>query len=317
MSASGFGALHGLEAFEGRMARISWLCRTLALTLGFSATFITSAIAEIVRAADAAPVTIDALAEDALVATLGLGESLSLHGLNITAQTPARAVIALSSAYLTVAVTSGRISADGGPNAGPGEALVLSLDTGAISKHAYDVERLAASASPGAASLLSVDLEAAAARQRRLRWWGLLEPTEINVAAPASGAIEHLRRSYLDHALIIEQRRIPSEDRAGLTAARFIEALTGGDAQAMAGLIDPAPFLARVGPDGLAVARAQAAASLADNTDLRAALGAAPQTTLADDRASASILGSEGAWRLALVQRDGVIFVAALTPEVQ
>jgi hypothetical protein len=259
-----------------------------------------------------------ALAEDSLVIVLGGGEEISLFGLEARATESTKLFVTLSSEYLTAAVASGRLEASSGQRARAGDALVLQIDGGVVSRMAFDAERLSASNSPGAASLLATELTVLSARQRRLRFWGYYEPTGINAAAPSSPALEALRRSYLDPLIIARQRRAAPEARFAQAANDFLAALGSGNQASIAAMLDPAPFLARVGgPEGLAAARAQAAARIAADAELQASLGQAPSIELAPDNQSARIAGADGAWRLSLVARDRVVFIAGLEPEIQ
>ena len=257
-----------------------------------------------------------ALAEDSLVIILGGGEAISLFGLEARATAPTRLFVTLSSEFLTAAVASGRIEASSGQQARAGDALVLQIDGGVVSRRAFDAERLAASNSPGAAALLAADLNTLTDRQRRLHFWGYYEPTGVNAAAPSSPALEALRRSYLDPSIIARQRHAAPEARLSLAANDFLAALRNGDQVSVAAMLDPAPFLARVGPDGLAAARMQAAARIVADAGLRTALASEPSIELAPDNQSARINGVAGAWRLSLVARDRAVFIAALEPEI-
>lgn len=279
--------------------------------------------ATLVRAGDGAAVAAEQadanLAQDSLVASLAAGESLAVADQRLHADADSRAMISLSSEFLTIAVTYGRMRLEGGPAASPGGVLLLALDGDRIQRLAFDGARLAATLSPGARTLIGEDLEAVAARQRRGAFWGAWEPLRVNARAPDAPAAEALRATYLSDPAIVRQRRAAAgmagvAERGRIATDAFLAAYRAGDAPALAALLDPAPFLDRSGAAGVEEGRLRAAAVLLADVRLQPVLAAAPTVSMAPDGGAAMLDGPQGRWRLSLVARDRAMFVSGLEP---
>ena len=278
-----------------------------------------SSAAQVVRVSDGAPVTaVDSvLSQQPAAFSLGAGESLSIARMTFTAGGETRGLAALSSELLTIAVTHGRLS-QGGISAGPGQALVIALDGTRTQRLYFDAARLAASLSPGARPLLAQDIAAIARGQRRARFWGAWQPLRVNARMPGPPALEAARMRYLGEPAIVAQRRASASAadptvRLHEVAEAFLSAWRSADAETIAALLDPAPFLSRGTAAELTPLRRAAAASLLADPGLRNVADA--QTGGADLQTKSVALSSAGrSWRLRLVPRDRAWFVAALEP---
>lgn len=89
------------------------------------------------------------------------------------------------------------------------------------------------------------DVDSIVQSQKRKRFWGLLRPTNTNVAQPVSIELEDLRRSYQTSPEMIALKRSSRDkaDYAVKTVEVFVAALVRGDAQGAARFISPALFL--------------------------------------------------------------------------
>lgn len=279
--------------------------------------------ATLVRAGDGAAVAaeqVDAnLAQDSLVVALAAGESLAVVDQQLRADGDSRAMISLSSEFLTIAVTHGRMRLEGGPTAGPGGVLLLALDGDRVQRLAFNAARLSATLSPGARPLIGEDLEGVIALQRRGAFWGSYEPLRVNARAPGAPGAEALRATYLSEPAIVRQRRaaagmVTVADRGRIAANAFLAAYRADDAAALAALLDPAPFLDQGGAAGVDEGRLRAAAALLADVRLQPVLAAAPAVSMAPDGSAALFDGPQGRWRLALVARDRAMFISGMEP---
>lgn len=277
----------------------------------------------IIGSADGAlldPLQIDSALHSGTVAlVLGAGERVRVAGIELAAEQAGRALLALSSEFLTVAVTAGVLRLGDGPKAGPGQALLLALDGNRTQRLAFDARRLAASISPGARPILEDDLEQVARSQRRAAFWGAYEPLRVNARAPAPPALEDARQTYLSAPAIVAQRRAaagtaPVVERGRMAVDAFLAAYAGGDAHSLAALLDPEPFLAGGGAVGVNEGRLQAASALLADARLRPILAGSPAVSMTPDGAAALLESGAQRWRLALIARDRAIFIQSLEP---
>lgn len=246
--------------------------------------------------------------------SLADGESRELSGTTYVAHGAVQAIVVLSSEYSTVAVIDGTLAA-GKLTAGPGEALVTPVENGRIERLSFDAARLKPSLRPEWLATAAEPLDRIAARQKRAKFWGRLEPAGVNAAAPASPLIESVRHGYMANPTIAELRRQADGKMAvlaELTAQKFASALAGGDTPAVAALIDPKPFTdTNAAVADWQAARVAFADSLSANTPLRTAMGAGAPTV---DPANAAQFVT-GGYRITLVKRDRALFVAAAEPQ--
>ena len=241
------------------------------------------------------------------------GESLSAFGVEIHAQTPTVAVLSLSTEMVTIAVVSGQL-AIGATRARAGEALVTPIDGSQTHLFGYDAERLAASLPPAWAQEMTAPLQQLALRQKRLKFWGLIEPVRINATSPSAPNVEIVRQSYLGNETIIGLRRAAHgqpQALAGLTVKKFAESLAAGDATSVAHLLDPKPFTDS-GADEASwqAARLGFAQNLVKDAVLRHAMAALPDA----NATSGNSFEAGGAYRIQLVMRDRAMFVSAVEP---
>lgn len=279
--------------------------------------------AQLLRAGSGVLIAADAvdkaLAEDRVAISAGMGERVRMAGLDLHAEGQGRALAALSSEFLTIAVTSGRFRFGSGPSAGPGQALLVALDGDRVQRLAFDARHLSATLSPAARPLLGADLERLIRAQRRARFFGSYEPLRVNARSPAPPATETVRTSYLSDPAVVRQRRTSvgvasAEARSRQVADAFLAAFLAGDQPTVASLLDPAPFLLLGGEAGVDEGRRDAAAALFADRALVGGLAGAELTSVAGDGRSAMLRSPTMQWRLALVQRDRAIFVAGLEP---
>lgn len=245
---------------------------------------------------------------------LDAGASTAVAGADVTADAPSMVLVSVSSEFATVAVIAGRVR-EGGVIAGPGEAIILPLDGGKARRFGYDARRLAATMPPQWAGDTAAALDGIAARQRRARFWGRLEPVNLNASAPVAPALEGVRASYLGNAAIVALRREAKGDGkmlATLTANKFAAALAAGDDQTVADLLDPKPFTdTKVATRDWQASRFAFAHGLGKDEAMRSAL--AGNTPVAEPPNPLWFVVN--GYRLKLVQRDRALFVEALEPQ--
>lgn len=243
------------------------------------------------------------------------GEQRELFGTSYRAVEPARAVVVLSSEMVTAAVLEGTLE-QGGITAQAGEALVTPIESNRTRRYGFDARRLAVSLPPQWAAEAGAPLARLAERQRRRAFWGLIEPVGVNATAPVAPEAEAFRSSYLANDTVLALRREAGGDRrqlATLTVQRFTSALAAGDAGTIANLIDPLPFTrASEDPAVWLPARRRFATELAADRTLADALAAG--ITAAGDGTDTAIFEAGGTFRIALVQRDRALFIAAVEP---
>lgn len=244
---------------------------------------------------------------------MAAGEEREIFATSYQATQPVRAVVVLSSEMVTAAVLEGTLES-GGRSAGPGQALVTTIEGDRTRRYGFDAARLAASLPPQWQGEAEADLLDLAERQRRRAFWGLIEQVGTNATAPVSREAEALRRTYLGNPTVLGLRRAAGGDRAllaSLTVQRFAQAMAARDAAVIADLLDPLPFSdAYPDPAVWQPARAAFARHLAADEALARALSA-PATSTSADSASFDV---GGAFRVALVMRDRAMFVTAVEP---
>lgn len=257
--------------------------------------------------------TAAATSPDRQLVKLQGGEETTVFGTPYRAVAPTLAIVSVSSELVTAAVITGEL-VQGKATARAGQALVTPIDGKATQQFGFDAARLAATLSPDFLVDTQTPLQTLAAGQRRAKFWGLIEPAGINASAPVGGAVEAVRQSYLGNNTIVTLRRAAGGKLhvlAGLTANRFAEALTAGDARVVSDLIDPKPFI-DTGADANAwqAARRIFAQKLTSDAALKAAMSATPAA--AEGKPDAFVAG--GVFRIQLVARDRAMFVAAVEP---
>ena len=272
---------------------------------------------------DGSPVVTDQvearLADDQIVLQLGAGDQFHLFDQSITATAPTTALVALSSQFLTIAVTRGQARLATGAGAKPGQVLVVGLDVPRTQRLVFDARRLDASLSPGARSIIGPDVARLVAAQRRGAFWGQFEPLNINARAPVSPANEWARQGYLAQPAVVRLRRqgavsASAPQRAAAAAQAFVDGYSRGDAETVGALLDPYPFMAGTNPAAAMTARRAAAGRLLADAGLRASLTGSSQVTADPSGGFATIATGDHRWHLRLVARDGVLFISSLEP---
>lgn len=241
---------------------------------------------------------------------LAAGEEVDAWGVVVKASAPSVLLLSLSSEFSTVAVLDGAVTQ--GDIAGqPGDALVTALDGGKTRQLQFDARRLVATLQPDWLAEVKAPLGAVAAKQAKQRFWGLVQPVNLNANAPASAQMEGVRQSYLGNPTIASLRRESAGNTqllASLTATRFAAAVAASDTSAIADLIDPLPFT-ETGAEAASwqLARDSFAQQVADDGALKRAMAAAPVAVANDQTAF-----DAGGYRIHVVPRDRAMFVSAV-----
>ena len=245
--------------------------------------------------------------------TLAPGEQAVRHGITYRAAEATRALVSLSSEFVSVAVVEGRLSS-GRSVARAGQVLVTPIERANTQVFRFDASALDRTLAPDERTAVGSQLAQTAGRQRRLRWLGLLEPVGINASAPAPVPVEAMRRTYLSDQAVVDIRARAGGDiarRRVLTAEAFALALGSGDGATLAALIDPKPFTnVTLDPEAWRAARR----AFADRIVGDAALVRAAQESRVVADASGYRLEGTTPLHLTLVDRDRASFVAALEP---
>ena len=241
---------------------------------------------------------------------LAAGEEANAWGTTVKASKPSVLLLSLSSELSTVAVIDGAVS-QGKQKARSGDALVTTLEGNKTQLLKFDARRLAATLPPEWLAEAAAPLAATAAKQKRQRYWGLIEPASLNASAPVAPAVEAVRSSYLGNDAIVSLRREAKgnpQTLAALTAKRFAAALAAHDAATVAALIDPKPFTdSGVEAKSWQAARNAFAEKLTRDAALTGAMATEPAAVAADNTA----FDTRG-YRIRLVPRDRAMFVAAV-----
>lgn len=172
------------------------------------------------------------------------GSALDLSGFS--------GVFGMSSDTAYVVTAAGEVRL-GRLKAKPGEVLILTPYGGKPVKQFFDAERfLAASATEQSGSEqtpmtpeLLASFEKIKRKQKRAKFFGLLQPTNFNVAAPGSKEGELARRSIVGSDVIQNIRFSNLTDPEAVEREiinAFRDALLQGNAEAVASLMDPTPY---------------------------------------------------------------------------
>ncbi len=268
------------------------------------------------------------VAADALDRTLGrsgvfarleAGESLSFLGLSLTSAADSAVFVSASADFVFAACLEGEIRV-GEAEAGPGKLILWQPGGAAPQSFNFDVKRFLATTSISLDAGLQSSLDALVARQKRLMFWGVLQPVNLNVQAVRAPVIEPARRAYLRRPAVIQLRlrhRTMGELARGV-AAKFVGALRDGDAETVADLLDPTLFVAKgagiASGSWQSVRRAFAARLAGQNWRARLAADAALQAT-----GNAGVwyaAGSPTGFAVTLAAFDGMLFVRSVKPAV-
>lgn len=241
---------------------------------------------------------------------LEAGQSAQAYGAELTSSGGATALVSLSSEFVTVAVIEGALS-ERGTAAKAGEALIAPIDGGKIQRFGFDAQRLAATMAPEWLATTKPALDQIAVRQKRQRFWGVIERTNVNTSAPKSREMEAARSGYLGNATITALRQEAKGNPqmlAVVTAKRFAVALAAHDAATVADLIDPKSFTDTGADTGAwQAARGSFAAKLVADDALVAAMTSEPAAVASDQTAF-----DAGGYRIRLIPRDRAMFVMSV-----
>lgn len=159
----------------------------------------------------------------------------------------ANALLGASSDAVFVAVASGEARV-GDVSAGPGEALLLTPYGGAPSVVEFDAERMAAMFGPQPPQSLSgfaADLASVADDQSWGIFFGLYQRSLFDLQNPGGARTEAGRVSVMGAPEVARIRfsgQSNPDQIEGMVVARAAAALAAGDANALAQLLDPAPY---------------------------------------------------------------------------
>ena len=156
-------------------------------------------------------------------------------------------VFGLASDTAYVLVTAGQAELNGRRAKAGQVLLILPYGIETVVQR-YDAIRYIESWSPQTISSnpeLYAQLTETAKKQKRAIYWGLLEATEFNIAAPGSRSAELARRSVVGSSVISDIRFSTQDNQESIEReiiGRFTQALASGNSQTVATLFDPTPF---------------------------------------------------------------------------
>lgn len=278
-----------------------------------------------VASAAAAP-SMSRLDGGAVTGALGVGEQAVLSGdggaLAFAGRmVDARGLTALagqSSDLAYIAVVDGAAEIDG-VRARPGFVLLIPPYGEDVTAARFDAGRLADALGDAPAAenaSFSSALAKVARRQRRGLFFGRYARTSFNLQAVGGADRERARRSTTAEPAVAALRFSGESDPEALerdVAARFVDALSAGDADTVAALLDPSPF---GGPDlrgGATGARRLAAERLLGARDWPVVLGSA---RIAPAASGWTVTGAGGAFHLAMRGVDDFVYVAAISARI-
>ena len=262
---------------------------------------------------DTAPIIVMGLSKPGLMQWTK-GQEFKLLGADFKAKTATMALTKTSSEFVSIAVISGELT-HLNRTAGPGQIFIIPIAAKEVLLHDYDAALLRATLPKETLALLDQPLKAIAKTQKTKLFWGLLEPTRLNIAAPINPIIESARQSYLSAPAIVELRHKSSGDFGLLqtnTVQTFIDALLRDDGETVAALIDPMPFSdATNDTKTWQSARRSFADTLLQDRAIKQSLSDA-QVTKDASTGQFSISGKNGPpYILTTVQRDSAVFIGA------
>ena len=257
--------------------------------------------------------------EGSYLETWPKGHYVDPLSLKVEVLTTATVYLSLSSELFSIAIMDGEVkvaSQKSKPVLGrAGDILVTPLDHFKPERFQYDAAQFLRTLPAAEFERVEPLLKPVMARQKRLIWWGAIEPVGINAQAPLSVEAEAIRRAYLSEPVIITLRtqskgRLSSLSEA--TARQFISALAAQDQDTLSALIDPMPFseVTREARFWRLARQDYAKSVVKDENLLRAATGSIKK---GPNALSWIVQQDDGAqWRLNLVIRDKAVFVSSL-----
>lgn len=259
---------------------------------------------------------------DTQLGALPTGEQLVIEGRNGAHQFAGRelalagfsGVIGYSSQLAYVLVIEGEASI-GTVSAGRGRMLLVPPFGGEVTSERFDAARLHAAFEQQGAAFSLASLSDLADEQARDVFLGRLGRTAFNVTTMGSAEQELTRRARTGGNAVRETRFAASatgEDLERRVVSRFLSALANGDAQAVADLIDPAPYGLVHGTPEASAARLTMARTLLAARDWRA-FGNVQPSSVGNASWFASAGGSSAT--IALIPTRDFTFVRSIETE--
>jgi hypothetical protein len=183
------------------------------------------------------------LVEDWVIVNAEIGKNVKILGSPLNIPKGTQAVLGTTSTMLFALVVKGMVYTRK-EMAEPGEVLVISHNGGQEVAD-IDAEGFQRRLKTLGAKALADDMAPIIARQKRLKFWGLLRPTGVNLTKRFNVIFEEGRSRYLLRpALIKLQKRYPDHtERAKQTVRLFLNALLKQDADLTADLLNPNNFM--------------------------------------------------------------------------
>ncbi len=259
----------------------------------------------------------DVLPTSSVVAKLAAQKEISFFDVQVTAAADSTVFLSLSSEYLMAACLEGAISA-GPVSAGPGQVVVWRASSRAPATFDFDVDRFLATTSLAIDPKTRSALESVSQAQKRLLFWGLLQPGTVNARSPVSPVVERVRRGYLLAPTVIRLRREAGEDTAKLArlvARRFLTSIVKRELEPVESLLSPNLFQGRdqaLDPESWRMLRSEFAAALIRDRLPQVLAGFTIEAT--GDGMQWLVRTPKETYRLRLEQVDDMLFVEALEP---
>jgi len=185
------------------------------------------------------------LMDDWVVVRTPQDNELHLFGSTLWLTGGTVAVLGSTSVTLFALVIDGEITA-GDQVAKPGETIIIEHTAAApVNIFPYDAADIQERFKRLDALSLVDALTPVVAKQKRLKFWGLLRPTGVNLTNPFEAHFEEARQQYLGSPVLVSLKKQFPEltELTKHTAMLFLEALQSGDADTVADLLNPQNFL--------------------------------------------------------------------------
>ena len=250
-------------------------------------------------------------------ARLKPGHKISFFGKSLRAEGEAAVLITVSADLLTVACLQGRIES-GKSAAKAGEMTVWQPGAAEPQTFDFEVKRLIATMTVPLDTALQSELDALAAKQERMIFWGALQRSTLNTQAIGAPRSEPLRRTYLRKPAIIRLRlkHKTVDDLARGVAEAFVAALAEKDVDTVANLLDPRLFAqdaqARAGGIAAVLRLRRAFAQRLASQNWRSRLAGSQRITATDSNAVWYVAGKPVGLTVILAGFDRFPFVSAI-----
>lgn len=207
------------------------------------------------------------LAKSWIVARLDSGAKIVLWDVSLQAREESAVLCGASSSFIFSAVLKGRLAFNDQLTAGEGRTFVWQhTGSSALQVFEFSARDLARSFGNSGRHDLADLLKPAARKQDRLRFWGVLRPTSLNVSMPTNPTLENLRKSYLTQPEVVAARRSATiiGELADNVAKGFLASVIKRDADAVGQFVTPAFFREAAKAGRLQEARREFALMLLD-----------------------------------------------------